>query len=105
MKIFYYSIETRVIIEGLTYNATRDFSHYDEYELPLIFTALTSRDTFYSTCVSFYNKNKNCIIRFYQELNGYHIFKFYNKHYPAISEQQLDELDYKQFSTMIQKYL
>ena len=59
MKIFYYSIETRVIIGGLTYNATRDFSYYDEYELPLIFTALTSRNTFYSTCVSFYDENKN----------------------------------------------
>ena len=104
MKSFYYSNETRVIIGGLTYNATRDFSYYDEYELPLIFTALTNRDTFYSTCVSFYDENKNCIIRFYQELNGYHIFKFYNKSYHT-SEQQLDELDYKQFATMIQKYL
>lgn len=100
MKICYYSIKARIMIEGLTYNITREFSPYDKYELLLIFSALTNHNIFHDTYVSFYDKNKNCIIRFYRRFDGYCLFKCFTG-----KEQYFDELDYKQFSAIVQQYL
>lgn len=105
MKIKYYSIDAKAVIGGLTYNATRELSSYNEDELPLIFAALTNRNIFYNTYVSFYDENENCAILFYQEANGYHFIKSYTKSYPTSGERHFNELNYKQFVAMIKKYL
>lgn len=104
MKIFRYSIETKVAIEGLTYNATRDFYFYNEGELPLMHAALSKRDKCYGTRITFYDKNNNNIIRFCQEFDGYHILVWCGGVDP-VYERQAGTLSCTQFISMIRKYL
>lgn len=104
MKISRYTIETRVAIEGLIYDASRESYLYEESHLQLIYNALTKRAKCVDTCVSFYDNNNCCILRIYQEYDGYRILVFAGGAYP-VADKHVSVLNRSTFMSMVRNYL